>query len=766
MNIQQTPEKQPTQPTSQPISSQGSSSMSSARSWLGKISSLFTSCFPSSHLDEHSPIVNLNSSKLTKIESGNEPEEMVGQAVHEVKENSISRESKEEPEMLTENDFAAINQMIDAHIAKHGMPHRSFEYESLYQKSQDHLHDRSDFKTAQGAEATKKTFLTSSGLVAFVARAKDFVIEKFLAGALPPREQFLKIMDAIDVCLDEADLNDPKECKFLNDLAGLLHKGFNPDTGGIGCLHDKGGWNKSWNELGNGKNTTTSFSKDNVHNGEVMQSFRKMLAYYQESAGSHFSPERHEGGRILAALQTIGTVGQLLNDFAFNEAYPKDIRTVLEKKMVDNGLVHPSLTSQDDEFEQRVEETKNIMRSNPLLAEVKNENVSAEIVTQLKSDELSEELTSIIENQLNAIDPENKMTKEEKKEISHLILGNLIKIIENIRPNATMSGNRGRLPFLPALGPIGKDLAGTPGKSSSLAVSPHRSHDQLSDEWTKKTLGEDDSQIREFYKAVEEDNILKHGFSPTVSLRLGSGLDTHFVRILDPKAYFLRAIQATITNRPESKELLEKFSSSIELPEFKAEYRNFIGKMRITFNQATKQKLTFEEFASMSSVASIMYKNDVRTICSISGTTVDMSLATTLAIGEEKAKQLLQPLLDHLEGKEPDPLHTPEGIKFREFASSIAFFMQAGQYHTAGEVLGGLFIAARSLCSTEEERTNIKETYALFEKLMQEFSADPNKFFAVDPEDEAKIQQGAQQFSQELQKQELERIRSKQQAIK
>ncbi len=676
--------------------------------------------------------------------------------------------------MLGEISKEEMNRLIKEHTSEYGIPQRFFEHEDLPRKGkEDHIlqddliHARGDFKTAQGLEAAKKTFVTAGALTAFVSRAKEPVIDSILAEALSPREQFLKIIDTIDVCLDEADLNDSKECEFLNELAKLLHKGFNPDTGGVGCLHNRGGWNESWNELGKGTDTATTFSKNNVHNEEITQSFRKMLAYYQANATSHFSVERHEGGRILAILQTIGTIGQLLNDFAFNENYPKVIRNVLEKKMVENELVHPSLISQD-EFKQRVEETKKTMRSNPLLAEVRNDKLSGEIVSQLKLDKLSVELISIIEKQLNAIDPENKMSKEEKQKIANLVFNNLIEILENVPHKTTMSGGRGRLTFdgcLKELGKAGKELAGTSGENGSIAVAPHRSHDKLSDEWTKKTLGEDDPDIQEFYKAVQEDNILKHGFSPTLPLRLGKGIDTHFVRMLDPKTYFRQAIQATIANEPESRELLEKFSGSIELPEFKSEYREFMGKMKITFNQDTKQKLTFEEFASMSSVASIMYKNDLRTICSISGTTVDMSLAATLTIGEEEAKQLLQPLLDHLEGKEPDPFHTPEGRKFKEFASSIAFFMQAGQYHTAGEVLGGLFIAARSLCSPEEERTNIKETYALFEKLMEEFSADPTTFFAVDPEDKAKIQEGVQHFSKELEKQELARIRSKQSAL-
>ncbi len=431
MNIQQTPEQQPTQPMPKPLSNQENSVIGSAWDWVGKVSGLLTACLPSScafKVPEDTEVVNLNSGKLPKIESNCEIEEMIVHAIHEVKEdsidqenNEINRESNQELGAISEEE---MNRLMKKHTSEYGIPQRSFEHEDLYRVGQDDLiHARGDFKTAQGLEAAKKTFVTAGALTSFVARTKEPVIDTLLAEALSPREQFLKIMDAIDVCLDEADLNDPKECKFLNDLAGLLHKGFNPDTGGIGCLHNRDGWNKSWNELGNGKNTATSFSKDNEHNEEVTQSFRKMLAYYQANAASHFCPERHEGGRILAALQTMGTIGQLLNDFAFNQDYPKAIRNVLEQKMVDNELVHSSLISQEG-FAKRVEETKNKMRSNPLLAEVSNKNVSAEIVAQLKSPGLSEKLISIIEKQLNKIDPENKMSKEEKQEIANFILGN------------------------------------------------------------------------------------------------------------------------------------------------------------------------------------------------------------------------------------------------------------------------------------------------------------------------------------------------------
>ena len=97
----------------------------------------------------------------------------------------------------------------------------------------------------------------------------------------------------------------------------------------------------------------------------------------------------------------------------------------------------------------------------------------------------------------------------------------------------------------------------------------------------------------------------------------------------------------------------------------------------------------------------------------------------------------------------------------KSFSVGISFFMQTGQYHTAGEVLGGLFIAARALCTDETDNKDIQKTYQMFAGLMKELSTHPEQFFAVDEEQDLKIKVSLPQAKSELQERELERIEQK-----
>lgn len=92
--------------------------------------------------------------------------------------------------------------------------------------------------------------------------------------------------------------------------------------------------------------------------------------------------------------------------------------------------------------------------------------------------------------------------------------------------------------------------------------------------------------------------------------------------------------------------------------------------------------------------------------------------------------------------------------------------MQTGKYHTAAEVIGGLFIAARAQIGSKEENININQTFELFKKLMEELAKSPQTFFAVSEEDAAKIKKGEQKFLADLAQAEKARMSHWQEVLK
>jgi len=116
-----------------------------------------------------------------------------------------------------------------------------------------------------------------------------------------------------------------------------------------------------------------------------------------------------------------------------------------------------------------------------------------------------------------------------------------------------------------------------------------------------------------------------------------------------------------------------------------------------------------------------MMKNDLRTICSISGTTLDTLVGFSAVLPEEELKALLEPILEQarrLRDGESDVEALPAETK--RLISGIAVFMQGGRYHTLAEVVGGSFIAARALFASEQDNVNIQETEELFKALMND----------------------------------------------
>jgi hypothetical protein len=297
---------------------------------------------------------------------------------------------------------------------------------------------------------------------------------------------------------------------------------------------------------------------------------------------------------------------------------------------------------------------------------------------------------------------------------------------------------------------LGKTIAGEEGVKLSIAVAPHRGNDQISINWVKNVFGKD-LGISCFFNAVEgTENILKHGPTPLVPLRMGTGLDSCFQFLLNPSDLMKKAIlNAALEENADKAKILKMLAARTASSNFANKYRHILGSIPVTCNKTTKQKIPLQKFASMPSVVSIMNQHKIRTICSISGTTIGCILSIISSHGEEKAKELLQPLLDYLEG-DTEALNSQAGLIFKKLATELSFFMQTGQYHTAGEVLAALYIAGKALTIGDEEFADIDKAYTDFSRLMEDFSKKPETFFAIEKDDLDKINSGKENFRQSV----------------
>lgn len=627
------------------------------------------------------------------------------------------------------------------------------------------LANGADLKTKHGRQADLQAFRAHACLTTAIAHQVDPALNT------NGKAELLGCVNAIEQVMEEADFSKAKDCEFVNELAKLMHKGFNVDVGGVGSMHNQKDWKSSWNNIGVKEGLSFHVG---ANNEEAKAAFKEMLAFFRDNADAHFSETRHIGSRELAAGQVAATIGQLINDFTHDyERWGKhtSIGQVLFAKMQANHLIDPAVSFDD------LEQMKNRMRENPLLAEVKNSVLQNEITEALSTDKTKEKMIALIEKELTKANKQEQIKPDELHALANKIYTKFIRKIKKMSIQTDKTGTRGRLPYFnpPAWQrSLGQLLAGKEGNSKSFAIAPHRENDEISDKNVKKALGMDDPKIAQFFAAIEgEENMLKHGGAPKVPLRLGLGLDGQFVKLMNPHTLLKEAIndvmnQAKTEITPDSParlEILQDMLQSIGSEGFKNKYQQIVGNVEVTFNGATRQKIPLKHFAEMNSVANIMYRNDLRTICSISGTTVDIILSKIATMGPHQVKAVLQPLLDHLEGKIPDPLGvpgTPEGKRFKELASSISFFMQTGNYHTAAEVIGGMFIAARAQSTAREENIDIDETFRLFNKLMEKLAASPQTFFAVSAEDVDKIKKGEQQFLTDLAQAEKVRMAQKQ----
>jgi hypothetical protein len=153
------------------------------------------------------------------------------------------------------------------------------------------------------------------------------------------------------------------------------------------------------------------------------------------------------------------------------------------------------------------------------------------------------------------------------------------------------------------------------------------------------------------------------------------------------------------------------------------------------------------KYISKPSFAASMIDRGLQTFCSISGTTTDIVVGLVAQPdGKAKMTDTLGPLVELLEKAvvavpplSPEQLadkiaDNPNLNGFKDLFLSVSLYMQSGQYHTASEVLAGLYCAALNVCPVSDPlshppATDVEAFGERFERLCTAFQSNPAAFF-------------------------------------
>jgi hypothetical protein len=127
------------------------------------------------------------------------------------------------------------------------------------------------------------------------------------------------------------------------------------------------------------------------------------------------------------------------------------------------------------------------------------------------------------------------------------------------------------------------------------------------------------------------------------------------------------------------------------------------------------------KYTSKPNLASLMKEHNLRTLCSVSGTTTDIVAALRGMAGKDKVDPALKSLRNFVAGGCKGELNAD----LKKLFLSIAMYMQAGQYHSAASVLCGLYSAALALGKPQNLTVDIDD----YDCLLETFSSNPGKFF-------------------------------------
>ncbi|MDR2806611.1 MAG: hypothetical protein LBB11_00430 [Puniceicoccales bacterium] len=285
-------------------------------------------------------------------------------------------------------------------------------------------------------------------------------------------------------------------------------------------------------------------------------------------------------------------------------------------------------------------------------------------------------------------------------------------------------------------------------------------------------------KVTAFLKAMEKDETLIQEEQTALQAADTQMLPQNRVEILnDPIKFFQDALETTAIPNARKQAIKRYISAKLELhsdmtPEVETEVKSIIDTLKnkllsIQFIDGQKKKRTLSELteikgnniASIPSFGSILRNAGLRTICGISGSAMAAMAGLWACIGKEKTKAILQPLKDFVDGDCAEPERLSDD--FKRLFLSIAMYMQAGQYHSAGEVLEGLYASAIILCLDNDDLEQTKQMFPQFELMLEAFKAHPEDFFPLSNEEKSKLNKEAPNIIKALQKHHMEVVKER-----
>ncbi|MDR2812428.1 MAG: hypothetical protein LBB05_01380 [Puniceicoccales bacterium] len=273
--------------------------------------------------------------------------------------------------------------------------------------------------------------------------------------------------------------------------------------------------------------------------------------------------------------------------------------------------------------------------------------------------------------------------------------------------------------------------------------------------------GSDPAKVKGFLDAMQEGGAFTQGKRMATQTANFQTLPQDRVEILQEPFEFLQsALQASGIHSDRKEAIAKQLESeSDSTPKLREQLRG------IKFKDAQKNDRTVNDLVEIStdgevkskpSLGSIMKDVGLRTMCSVSGTTVYIVAGLYAHAGKEKTEKMLRSLKEFVDSGCQGPLSDD----FKSLFLNTAMYMQSGQYHSAAEVLGGLYCAALTLAYDPTKAAgpdnldpkDFDQIAPKFQQMWQALQAHPENFFPLSNADKASLGNNSTGIIETLQK--------------
>ncbi|THF64109.1 hypothetical protein [Pseudothauera rhizosphaerae] len=671
-------------------------------------------------------------------------DELTAKLSPEEKARAVEKLEKQIVKYLQENNLTDI-QVFDFK-AKVLEPLFKGELHRVYEPGRDLTTPQSE-KTSSSQGALRTAFGNSSAMVLAQAAKETSTLHTLQPDtAQRARNLFGTLREYA------AKATTKEQMAVLKEVMGLMNKGFSPGIAGIGRFDGKGTlppWDPAWTKTG----FKVGESLNHPDNQTAQANLLAMLNYFEVHAGEYLDKETtnvHQ--QDLRSLQVHGTLGQVLNDIVYEGRLDQGCRDELLGMLQERGVF---LSGQGDKDE--FVKFKDQLRQSPLLMELKN----AEVVKGMQ-DAIGKTLEP-----LRPPDIDDGEWDRLKTLVGARVGASLTRDGEEI------SGARGRFALGPSVSSNAKkafdgfsrDLSNRSAPVNNCMDLPDgKLDDEALDRVGNLVTGTSRDKVDEFVQLIKDTDLLGHGMRP-ITVQREYTLPTRMREGIEDPLELLSGLQ---TDTDEDKALLKTFTDHvktlIQQPEGQRseEIKTGIQAMKdeiakTTIKDKQGREHTLGDVAQDLSIANLIHSHELRTLCSISGTTTDIGLALRCQMGPQLLREHLTPLLEYARGNRTD---LPDMT--RELFTSISFFMQSGQYHTPAEVLGGLFITAIAVQDPKLfNPDNPKDLRDGYSRLLGGLAKSPEKFFSVPDGDQDSFRERIGEQGRELERTQIEQIKQR-----